>query len=141
MKKVLAVTVLIFMSFSPCFAENWVETSQKNFVDKDSFKQEYNIIKPENKIFSFWMKSYDINHGNVQNFERGFNREINYIKYQGQIDCTDRTLLLKMMLLYDDNDKEFYKHKPSFNIFKIKPGTIGEDICKIIEEETKEKQK
>lgn len=125
--------IILSINILPSFAENWTNISQNNFIDKDSLKREYNIIKPNNKIFSFWMKSYDLNHNTLQNVERGFNKEIEYIKYQGQIDCSDKTFLFKYMILCDKDNKEFYKHRPNFKILQIKPGTVGEDICKITE--------
>ncbi len=138
MKKYLSILIIFMCAFLPVYARNWVEVTNKIYIDTDSIEPYINELdRIEKGKFVFWTKNLNDGTQNFKNFENEYNKKIWYVLDKEIISCNQKTLSVKTLIFYDlkgnvinNIEIPYFAH----NAYSIAPDSIGElfynGICK-----------
>ena len=130
MKKILVLLLLLLFTL-PNYAANWKQTYEKEYVDLDSIEKYIDVYNSRNNnIYSFWIKSLNDKNSYFTDFEKQYNKKIWFIKTRNLIDCKNKMISVKALIIYDDKGQSIHNYEASEYSIKwnsIVPDSIGED--------------
>ena len=139
MKKILVLSLLLFMVITPVFAENWVKLKGNFYADTDSIEEyigDEGAKIPNN--YSIWIKMLNNNSDYYKRSEEVYKTKIGYIKMKAVIDIKQKTFAKRNFVMFDTNDKIINSTEKPDKLFKwydIPKNSNRERILKIINKE------
>lgn len=136
MKKILILLLLTVATVLPTFAVNWVQISDKAYIDTDSIEpyvDDFGNIKANQ--YCYWEKRLNDGSNYYKETEKDYNRKIWYIKSKGVIDINKKTFAPKYAVLYDlkENIIDTYRFKDSeLSWTDIIPDTVGYEVLYVV---------
>lgn len=130
MKKIVFLIVAIVVTFAPVFARNWVEVANKVYIDADSVEpyiDEFNRQKPSEYIY--WSKELNNGSQGYKDLEKDYNKKVWYTLNREIVSCSQKTLTLKVMVVYDLKGNLIEKTEvPSYAMqpSSVVPDSLGE---------------
>lgn len=135
MKKIIFLFALFLISV-PCFASDWFQLDEKNYIDLESveqYKNQWGEIQHEK--YSFWLKSLNDKSASFIDLEKLFKKKVWYQMTNFIVDCNQKTIGGANVVTYDVQKNVLYSYTPpSVDYAKIVPDSKGEMyyyfICK-----------
>lgn len=123
MKKFI-IFCLLFSTFLPVLAADWVQVYEKAYIDRESITY-FNDYR--DRHVSFWLKSLNDKSKIYIDLEKYSKSKVWYDKTLWDVNCTQKEIAIKETIAYDLNHNVVYSNDPlGDNWRKIVPDTIGE---------------
>lgn len=137
MKKILLMFLLFFTIASvPAFARNWVEFTNKRYIDIDSIEPYVVGIRASRKEeYVFWTKNLNDGSDGYKDLEKSYNKKIWYDLSKNVISCQQKTLTLQAIAIYDLKGNVIKTGEIPFayqEAHSIIPDSVGEIIYSIV---------
>ncbi len=118
MKKLFLIAVLlIFINSDITFASNWKQIDNGLFMDTDSITTYIDKLGfKQTDIRSYWTKELNDNGAYFTNYEKEYNKKISYTMTRALINCKQRKVAPKAVVIYD-TEGNFIK-KFNFPIYR-----------------------
>ena len=111
MKKIiLYIVILVIALFTPCIsATNYKEFADKKFIDLDSIHQsrEHGFNPDEYLYFTLYLNDKSEFFTKLEEF---IHQKISQVLIEKSIDCTDKTILVGSLTIFDDSYKKIINY-------------------------------
>ena len=137
-KNLLLITVAIITMACCVYAADWVQISEKQYLDVSSITSyNYDLNFNNDRLYSIWQK--DLNNGteNWKEIEKNIGKKLWYDKYLQIVNCSKKEIAVKSIILYDLKENAVFSNDYyPLEWQSIAPDTIGEgiytDVCRAV---------
>lgn len=132
MKKNIIIIFLLF-TMLPAFASDWVQISEKDYMDLASIDK-YNAIGlyRDDILYTAWIKSLNDKSQFWINLEKMLNKKLWYSMSQYVVNCSRKEVATKHSALYDTKDAYIYDKELYLKWESIVPDTNGEYLYSLV---------
>lgn len=131
MKKLIVYILLLLESLQPCFAENWIKITDKQYAMIDSVE-----ATNQNVFINFWNKHLNDKSKLFTNFENQYKSKVWYVLNYTQVDCKNKKFYIQDIYVYDLKGNVLGSYSEQLQEFRIVPNSYGDllylEACKQI---------
>lgn len=125
-KKLFFVFIIISVVTCCVYAADWKRMDRKMYLDASSITP---CGQYGDKTFSVWSKWMNNGSDSWKRLEKNKGKKLTYKKVQNIVDCENKKLAVKSMVLYDAKENAAGRYeKNKLEWYSVVPETMGEDI-------------
>jgi hypothetical protein len=117
----------------PAFASDWVQISEKDYMDLSSINEHNTIgLYADDVLYSVWIKNLNDKSEFWTNLEKMLNKKLWYSMSQHVVNCSRREIATKHSALYDTKNNSIYDKELYLEWGSVVPDTNGEYLYSLV---------